>query len=632
MKIELPFMNALLVGIVAAAIVANDVCRATDAPQTVRDVMWAWGNPEMTKPGPHTLATFAEASPAERAQLLGVPNIVMAGQGLPNDKARADTLTKEVADFKRLVWEVTPDGTGLGPQFVYKDRMAQIRTLHDQHPQIEGVLLDDMSTGKMNRGLKPEHLRHIREQLGDQYPAVKIWGAVYSMSLSRPLMNECLKEIDVISLWVWKAQDVVHMEEYVAHCERVAPGKPIVLGLYLWDYDGNRPMPLDFLKQQCETALRLAHAGRISGMVFLTINNDPKAVGWVADWIKRVGDQKLTRGAGVSPVRAAVTAAAQRESVRFTTTIPTVAGGSPWPTWIEGPDDTILMAYGAAGDGKIHMASSSDAGLSWRQITTLDYATDCGNPNYFTRLTDGSLAITVVRKEGHDSSLGWIRSHDQGCTWSEFHRILTNLPPSYAYGPIIEMDDGRWAYCPYYQDGERKFCSRFMWSPDQGRTWSEPADFPMPSDGNQGLTEATIARIGPGKFVAAIRADEGAVKSQKRDGFYLSYSQDGLKWTTPKPTAPGEIGRMPLFYRINDYWVLSYRQYVPAEKTQYSVLRLSRDGVKWSEPHRIEKDVNQAPFLVRVQGKLIALNNRYPTREILTRNVIDIRELVRQAN
>jgi len=52
-------------------------------------------------------------------------------------------------------------------------------------------------------------------------------------------------------------------------------------------------MPLDLLKQQCETALNLAHAGRIRGIVFLTVNDDAETVGWAADWVKRVGSQKL---------------------------------------------------------------------------------------------------------------------------------------------------------------------------------------------------------------------------------------------------------------------------------------------------------------------------------------------------
>ena len=55
-------------------------------------------------------------------------------------------------------------------------------------------------------------------------------------------------------------------------------------------------MPPDVLRQQCETALKLAHAGRVQGIVFLSIANDPEAIGWTADWIKRVGDEKIDAG------------------------------------------------------------------------------------------------------------------------------------------------------------------------------------------------------------------------------------------------------------------------------------------------------------------------------------------------
>jgi hypothetical protein len=66
----------------------------------------------------------------------------------------------------------------------------------------------------------------------------------------------------------------------------------ILLGLYLYDYGGGRRMPLDLLQQQCETALKFVHAGRIQGIVFLTITNDADALAWVANWIKEVGGQK----------------------------------------------------------------------------------------------------------------------------------------------------------------------------------------------------------------------------------------------------------------------------------------------------------------------------------------------------
>ena len=261
----------------------------------IRDLLWVWCHTDMTKPGEHTHATFVSASPARRAELLGVPNVLMAGAdgfGIPNNDEQADAWTREVATVPRLVWKIFADGNGAQP-FVYTKRTGQVRKLVDKYPQIEGVLLDDMSTVGIRNGLKPEHIRQIRQLLDGKYAAVKVWGVLYTHSFNLPNIDDYIKELDVINLWTWYAKDVVKLEENVAHCEQKYPGKPIMLGLYLYDYGGGRRIPMDLVKQQCETALKLAHAGRIQGIVFLTINDDPEAVGWAADWIKRVGDQRL---------------------------------------------------------------------------------------------------------------------------------------------------------------------------------------------------------------------------------------------------------------------------------------------------------------------------------------------------
>jgi hypothetical protein len=264
----------------------------TKRPQFVRDLFWAWGNPEMTKPGTQTLATFAQASPVRRAQLLGAPNIFMAGFGLPDDEQEADRLTRQVLGLKRVVWEISADGKG-GPPFVYERRMGVLRRLADKYPQIEGVLLDDMSTVSINKGFKPEHIRHIRTLLPGEYRRIKIWGVVYTMSFNRPQMNDYIRELDVILMAEWHAKRVVNLEQNVDRLRRLFPGKPIVLGLYLYDYGGGRRMPMDLLKRQFDIALKLAHAGAIEGIEMTTINNDPEVVQWTADWIRRVGDQRI---------------------------------------------------------------------------------------------------------------------------------------------------------------------------------------------------------------------------------------------------------------------------------------------------------------------------------------------------
>ena len=313
----------------------------------------------------------------------------------------------------------------------------------------------------------------------------------------------------------------------------------------------------------------------------------------------------------------------------FTDTIPGDEG-SPWPTWIEGRNDTILMAYGAAGDGKIHVTRSSDAGVSWQEISVLNY--NALYP-YLTRLADDRLVMVVY----HDlyGPISWIDSRDDGRTWSSPHQITVDYPTDsprtiHPYGPIIEMSDGRWAFCSVWAWRKKNRVTRalLVWSHDGGKTWSKPIAWPTAADGNHGLSEATIAQVAPQKYVAAIRSDEGGDKCW--DGGYFSQSEDGVNWSVPKPftNRVGEKVDMPKFYRIGDRWVLTYRLY-NNQSGNLSALRLSLNGIEWSEPFVIgaDKHYNNGPFLVRVKNQLIALNHRYPDRQSISRKVIDLEQL-----
>ena len=260
-----------------------------DGPARLKECLWVWGNPEMTTAGEHTTATFAQASPAQRAKLLGIPNIMMAGRGIPNDDEAADAQTKAVAGFPRLLWEISADGDG-GPPFVYSKRIARVHRLVEKYPQIEGVILDDMSSVGMNKGFKAEHIAEIRKLLSKKHEQVKIWGVVYNMNLNRPGMNDCIKQLDGIVLCEWFADRLSDFEKHVVHCERLFPEKPIVMCTYLYDYGKTRRMPRELLKLQFDTAEELFRAGRIEGVVLVTIDNDAEAVNRAADWVKRAGD------------------------------------------------------------------------------------------------------------------------------------------------------------------------------------------------------------------------------------------------------------------------------------------------------------------------------------------------------
>ncbi len=285
-------------------------------------------------------------------------------------------------------------------------------------------------------------------------------------------------------------------------------------------------------------------------------------------------------------------------------------------TWIEGPDNTILMSLGH--DGKTYIASSGNEGRSWQVVSVAEVPSkDVSGCGYFTRLSETTLLLRGTLREAKKLYSCWIRSDDNGRTWSQAAPILPHRPGLYVSpAPIRVMSDGRWAATYYY---EKERCAAYVvWSSDQGQTWSEPITFPTPADGNRGSTEVDVCEVGPNNFVAAIRADEGHDGSW--DGFYLSWSTDGLDWSVP--VALGDRGRQPSFYRVGKLWALSYRLYDHALGIQHGAIRFSRDGKEWSPPMIIEQGVQNEPFIVQVRGRIIAFNYGYPDYTRLSRHDI----------
>ena len=266
-------------------------------PDQLHEMLWAWGNPEMGQPGVHTSATYAQASPMERAQILGVPNVIMAGYGLPDSDEAAVQAMAALEDAQRVIWEISPRTGDASNPFDYSDTIARVRRLASTHPKIEGVLLDDMSTVAIDAGLKPDHIRAIRDQLGPDGERIRILGVVYTMNLNDPHLDEYVRELDVINLWTWHARDLAQLDENVAYCAARWPDKPIILGLYMHDYGDGRSIPLDLLQHQNETAFALVQDKRIQGVVFLSIDNEPETILQTAQWVRTQTGQPLSERA-----------------------------------------------------------------------------------------------------------------------------------------------------------------------------------------------------------------------------------------------------------------------------------------------------------------------------------------------
>jgi hypothetical protein len=123
--------------------------------------------------------------------------------------------------------------------------------------------------------------------------SLELWGVVYTMNLDAPGIAELIAPLDVVLLAEWHAAEVPDLAQNVARAQALGPGKPIVLGLYLHDYGGGRPIPQDLLELQFENARRLLVAGEIAGIEITTIDNNESAVRWTSEWIRQHGDEAL---------------------------------------------------------------------------------------------------------------------------------------------------------------------------------------------------------------------------------------------------------------------------------------------------------------------------------------------------
>lgn len=143
--------------------------------------------------------------------------------------------------------------------------------------------------------LSVDQLRALRQrfQIGER--RLKLGVTLYTSQIV-PEIASHLDLCDIISLWTWQSEGLKELEARFAKLERLAPGKEILLGCYMWDFSVGKPMPVDRMRKQCEFGLERLKEGRIVGMIFLATNIcdlNLETVEWTRRWIAEVGEQRL---------------------------------------------------------------------------------------------------------------------------------------------------------------------------------------------------------------------------------------------------------------------------------------------------------------------------------------------------
>ena len=166
---------------------------------------------------------------------------------------------------------------------------ALVSDLATRFPNITGAFHDDMLGLVRRDGTTPEQYGEIYAAVRSKRDDLKLWSVVYTHEFEAEEWASFAQYMDVVNLWVWNAENLRSLDEYVPQCRELFPGKPLILGFYLRDYPTVAPVPLELVKVECEALLRHVAAGTLDGFNILSANlidGHLENATWIRDFIR----------------------------------------------------------------------------------------------------------------------------------------------------------------------------------------------------------------------------------------------------------------------------------------------------------------------------------------------------------
>ncbi len=280
---------------------------------TVRDKFWMWGHIPGSLDHQFNIPGESRMTPAEAATYFNLPNIIMveiyastwnpATKKLEVDTGKwlplppYDPWMISFRPFKRVVWSVL-----WGGGMKKKEKLAMVRKeLSPKYPNLTGVQMDDFMqlgwSGRWHGALPPDDLDYMQHELKEEGRKLDLWGTFYvdAYPLEEYLLPY-LDRVDVAHWWTWEGKNLAQYEDNFRKVEKLSPKLRKVIGCFMWDFGGGKPMPISVMEKHCQMGLKMLHEGRIEGMIFFgspICDLNLETVEWTRNWIREVGDQTL---------------------------------------------------------------------------------------------------------------------------------------------------------------------------------------------------------------------------------------------------------------------------------------------------------------------------------------------------
>ena len=262
---------------------------------TVGDRLWMWGHHRDSfkalkgRKEQYNLPYDTRIDMAAACKDMNIPGCFVVRWTNNPKKAELPEYMKQFADTKRIGFSITDSAVESFDEkvrlgFEYADKMPNLTTL----------IMDDFWSGA-GKGVDMAKIAGVRE--GTQARGMKMDIVLYSDANGvKSEFKEVLDLCDEVTFWFWNGKNVDTIESQVGKLrDLVGAEKPVLLGQYMWDFGGRKPMPGADMERQLAATSRLLSQRAIHGVIFhctplVDMNLD--AVNVSRAWIKENGSRK----------------------------------------------------------------------------------------------------------------------------------------------------------------------------------------------------------------------------------------------------------------------------------------------------------------------------------------------------
>lgn len=258
----------------------------------LKDVGWVWEGHGLDPGVPPSIFGAGEG-----ARFFGLSRAnFMFHSNTPLAMEKMAHLAEIVCDITKWEFEFvsTTDGKPAvrnvlrGDPALTRAEAENVSRLSTQFRNVSGAFIDDMDTLINNYAYGPAEHAATYEALKSHNPYLRLWAVVYAHRLDPDYWLPYRDHIDVANLWVWRSEDLVHLDDYVDRCRAIFPEQPIIIGCYLRDYTLKAAVPMERIAFQFERIVRYLGEGKIAGFSILAaclIDVHPAEARWVRDFI-----------------------------------------------------------------------------------------------------------------------------------------------------------------------------------------------------------------------------------------------------------------------------------------------------------------------------------------------------------